>query len=203
IASRSTSLRPTYPRPWIAPRPTSPPRPARRWPSLTRCWRATSTPMRHATCSQSRRARARRGGAGRRTIIKGRGPSPAAGRGGRGGGGGAGPRSRARSGGQGGRRVGREPALGTADTSVSAVAVAAAHRRLGSLQDRAALLIGAGRVNDVSARALRGAGIGSLTAVRRTPQAAAQLAAPRGGVAGALGDPPRALAAARPGLSAT
>jgi len=109
----------------------------------------------------------------------------------------------ARSAVQCGKRVRRETALGAADTSVSAVAVAAAHRRLGGLRERAALLIGAGRINEVSARILREAGIGSLTVVSRTPEAAAQLAARWDGMAGALDRLPQRLAAADLVISAT
>jgi glutamyl-tRNA reductase len=95
-----------------------------------------------------------------------------------------------------GKRVRTETALGTADTSVSAVAVAAAQARLGSLRDRAALLLGAGRINDVSAHALRQAGIGSLTVVSRTHEAAAQVASRWGGTAAALDSLPQRVAAA-------
>src|SRR4051794_38964924 len=116
---------------------------------------------------------------------------------------GAGLQFLARSAVQCGKRVRRETALGAADTSVSAVAVAAAQRRLGGLHDRAALLIGAGKINEVSARALRAAGIGSLTVVSRTPQAAAELASRWDATAGALDGLPRRVAAADVIISAT
>ena len=102
-----------------------------------------------------------------------------------------------------GKRVRSETALGTADTSVSAVAVAAAQQRLGGLRDRAALLIGAGRINEVSAQALREAGIGTLTVASRTYEAAAQVASRWGGTAASLDGLPRRVAAADLVISAT
>jgi glutamyl-tRNA reductase len=109
----------------------------------------------------------------------------------------------ARSAVQCGKRVRTETRLGTADTSVSAVAVAAAQRRLGRLRDRAALLIGAGRINEVSAQALREAGIGSLTIVSRTYEAAAEVASRWGGTAAALDYLAQRVAAADLVITAT
>lgn len=102
-----------------------------------------------------------------------------------------------------GKRVRAETALGTTDTSVSALAVAQASRRLGDLRGRAALLIGAGRINAVSARLLRAAGIGSLVVTSRTPQAAERLAATCDGRAAAMAELPALLAAADVVISAT
>lgn len=102
-----------------------------------------------------------------------------------------------------GKRVRAETALCTTDTSVSAVAVETAARRLGGLQGRAALLIGAGRINEVAAHLLRDAGIGSLTIASRTHDAAAGLAALCGGRAATLADLPALLAEADLVITAT
>jgi len=102
-----------------------------------------------------------------------------------------------------GKRVRSETALGTTDTSVSAVIVGLARQRLGGLRGRTALLIGAGRINEVSAHLLREAGIGDLVVVSRTRDAAARLAAACDGRAAAMDDLPALLAAADLAITAT
>lgn len=102
-----------------------------------------------------------------------------------------------------GKRVRAETALGTADTSVSAVAVAWARDRWGSLRDKSALLVGAGRINEVSAAALRDAGIGPLVVVSRTQEAAARLAVACGGRAASMDELPALLAEADLAITAT
>ena len=102
-----------------------------------------------------------------------------------------------------GKRVRAETTFGTADTSVSALAVEVAQQRLEGLQGRSALLIGAGRINEVSARLLRAAGIGSMVIVSRTPEAAARLAAMCGGHAATMEDLPALLAGADLAITAT
>jgi len=102
-----------------------------------------------------------------------------------------------------GKRVRSETALGAADTSVSAVIVALARRRLGGLHGRTALLIGAGRINEVSGRLLREAGIGGLVVVSRTRDAAARLAAACDGRDAAMDDLPALLAGADLAIAAT
>ncbi len=102
-----------------------------------------------------------------------------------------------------GKRVRSETALGVADTSVSAIIVGLARRRLGGLHGRMALLIGAGRINEVSAHLLREAGIGDLVVVSRTRDAAARLATACDGRAAAMDDLPALLAAADLAVTAT
>jgi len=102
-----------------------------------------------------------------------------------------------------GKRVRAETALGVANTSVSAVAVEVAKRSLGSLKGRVALLIGAGRINEVSAQLLRDEGVGALTVVSRTREAAARLAASCGGRAATMDELPALLAAADLVITAT
>jgi glutamyl-tRNA reductase len=93
-----------------------------------------------------------------------------------------------------GKQVRAETLLGTVDTSVSAVAVDLAARYLGPLRTRSALLIGAGRINEVSAQLLREAGIGSLVIASRTYAAAARLATAYHGHAADLEHLPSLLA---------
>jgi len=102
-----------------------------------------------------------------------------------------------------GKRVRAETTLGTTDTSVSAVAVELAARRLDDLSGRTALLIGAGRINEVSAQLLRDVGIGSLVVVSRTYDAAARLAAICGGRAAQMSELPALLAEADLAITAT
>jgi glutamyl-tRNA reductase len=102
-----------------------------------------------------------------------------------------------------GKRVRAQTTLGSADTSVSALAVQLAQRRLGGLRGRTALLLGAGRINEVSAQQLREAGVSTLLIVSRTREAAARLAALCGGHAGAMEDLPTLLAQADLAIAAT
>ena len=102
-----------------------------------------------------------------------------------------------------GKRVRAQTTLGSADTSVSALAVQLAQRRLSGLRGRTALLLGAGRINEVSAQLLREAEVGTLIIVSRTREAAARLAALCGGRAGAMEDLPTLLAQADLAIAAT
>jgi len=102
-----------------------------------------------------------------------------------------------------GKRVRAETGLGSADTSVSARAVEIAGRRFGGLEGRSALLLGAGRINAVSARLLSSAGIGSTVVVSRTREAAARLAARCGGYHAPMDDLPALLADADLAIAAT
>lgn len=92
-----------------------------------------------------------------------------------------------------GKRV--RTALGRADLSFSALAVEQAAHCLGGLQGRSAVLIGAGRMNEVSTGLLHAGGIGALVVVSRTRAAAARLAAAYGGRDEAIEDLPALLAA--------
>jgi len=102
-----------------------------------------------------------------------------------------------------GKRVRAGTALGTTDTSVSAVAVEMARRRLGPLRGRAALLVGAGRINEVSAQLLRNDGVGSLVVVSRTRDAAARLAGTCDGRVAGMEELPVLLAEADLAITAT
>jgi glutamyl-tRNA reductase len=75
-----------------------------------------------------------------------------------------------------GKRVRSETAISRADISMSAAAVALARDALGGLKGRSALLIGAGRTNQLCARLLRAEGIGRLILANRTPETAQELA---------------------------
>jgi len=102
-----------------------------------------------------------------------------------------------------GKRARADTALSATDTSVSAVAVAAARRRFGSLRGRAALLIGAGRINEVSAQLLSAEGVGALVVASRTREAAERLALACGGAAAAMDELPALLAGADLVITAT
>jgi glutamyl-tRNA reductase len=67
-----------------------------------------------------------------------------------------------------GRRARARTRVGAGAVSLSSVAVALARARLGDLGARRAALIGAGRMAQSTARALVGAGVGSLVVVNRS-----------------------------------
>ena len=76
-----------------------------------------------------------------------------------------------------GKRVRRETRVGAGATSVSSVAVDLARQRFEHLDDCRAVLIGAGRTAEGTARALLASGLRQLVVVNRTPSAARALAA--------------------------
>ena len=80
-----------------------------------------------------------------------------------------------------GRRVQRETEIGRGAASVPAAAVAHARRLLGSLADRRVLVIGAGKMGEVTVRAMMEAGARTVVVVNRTEAAARDLAAMFGG----------------------
>ena len=80
-----------------------------------------------------------------------------------------------------GRRVRRETRIGAGPTSVSSVAVELARRALGDLAGRRAILIGAGRMAEATARALLGQGLRGVTVANRTVGTARALATTFGG----------------------
>ncbi len=86
-----------------------------------------------------------------------------------------------------GKRVRTETRIGHGITSVAQAAVALAANRLGDLQDRKVLLLGAGEMGEGMAIALRGAGVGEIVVVNRTATTAAQLAERVAGRAAELG----------------
>jgi glutamyl-tRNA reductase len=76
-----------------------------------------------------------------------------------------------------GKRVRRETRVGAGATSVSSVAVDLARQRFGDLDGCRAVLIGAGRTAEGTARALLASGLRQLVVANRTPSAARALAA--------------------------
>ncbi len=80
-----------------------------------------------------------------------------------------------------GRRVQRETEIGRGAASVPAAAVAHARRLLGSLADRRVLVIGAGKMGEVTVQAMMEAGARTVVVVNRTEAAARELAAMFGG----------------------
>jgi glutamyl-tRNA reductase len=80
-----------------------------------------------------------------------------------------------------GKRARSETAISRHAVSVSSAAVALANERLGSLDDRRVLLVGAGSMGEGMALALVGAGVRELVVANRTPDRAEQLAQRVGG----------------------
>ena len=102
-----------------------------------------------------------------------------------------------------GKRVRTETAIGRHAASVSSAAVALAGERLGSLESRRVLVLGAGEVGEGMAVALAGAGVADVKVVNRTPRRAQELARRIGGTAVAFEDLPEALLEADVLLSST
>jgi glutamyl-tRNA reductase len=75
-----------------------------------------------------------------------------------------------------GKRSRTETAIGRNPASVSSAAVAVAAERLGSLEGRRVLVLGAGGVSAGLAVALAGAGVGEIVVANRTPEHAEALA---------------------------
>jgi glutamyl-tRNA reductase len=75
-----------------------------------------------------------------------------------------------------GKRSRTETAIGRNPASVSSAAVADAAERLGSLEGRRVLVLGAGDVGEGLAVALAGAGVGEIVVANRTPDHAVALA---------------------------
>jgi glutamyl-tRNA reductase len=93
-----------------------------------------------------------------------------------------------------GKRVRTETAIGRSTASVSSAAVAMATERLGSLEGRSVLVVGAGDMGEGMAVALRGAGVGEMLVANRTVARAVDLAARVGGLAVGLAHVGTALA---------
>jgi glutamyl-tRNA reductase len=85
-----------------------------------------------------------------------------------------------------GRRVRSHTLVGAGAVSVSSVAVDLARTALGDLRGRRALLVGAGRAAEATARALMGQGLAEVVVANRTPATATRLAARFGGRAAGL-----------------
>jgi glutamyl-tRNA reductase len=80
-----------------------------------------------------------------------------------------------------GKRARTETAIGRHAVSVPSAAVTVAGERLGGLEGRRVLVIGAGDVGAAMAVALNGAGVSDITVANRSPERGAELAARVGG----------------------
>lgn len=81
------------------------------------------------------------------------------------------------------KRVRNETAIGSAAVSIPSAAVELAQQALGSLQQRKVVLLGAGKMSELSARYLLNNGAASITVVNRTHEHAVELADKLGGTA--------------------
>ncbi len=95
-----------------------------------------------------------------------------------------------------GKRVRTETGIGRGTASVSHAAVELAADRLGSLDGRSVVVLGAGSMGDGIAVALHGAGVGDITVVNRTRARAEALAERVDGVAADADELRSAIAAA-------
>jgi glutamyl-tRNA reductase len=86
------------------------------------------------------------------------------------------------------RRVRAETAVGRGSASVTSAALDIARERLGGLERRAALVIGAGRAGWGAAKTLRSHGVASLTVVNRSVGRAREVADAVGGTAASMDD---------------
>lgn len=81
------------------------------------------------------------------------------------------------------KRVRSETAIGNAAVSIPYAAVELARQIFGTLENKKVLLLGAGKMSELSARGLLNHGAGSVRVVNRTLEHAAELAAKLGGAA--------------------
>jgi len=102
-----------------------------------------------------------------------------------------------------GKRARTETAIGRHAVSVSSAAVTLAAERLGTLEGRKVLVVGAGDVGQRIAVALAGAGVGEIVVANRTAERGEALAERVGGRAIGLADVPDALERADVVLSST
>ncbi len=93
-----------------------------------------------------------------------------------------------------GKRARSETGIARGTASVSHAAVEMAAERLGTVEGRTVLVVGAGAMGRSMATALRGAGAARVLVTNRTPERAAELAADIDGEVVALADLPDALA---------
>ncbi|MEE2769057.1 MAG: glutamyl-tRNA reductase [Actinomycetota bacterium] len=93
-----------------------------------------------------------------------------------------------------GKRVRTETAISRNITSVSQAAVAMAEERLGGLDDRRVLVVGAGEMGEGMARALHGGGVAEVWVANRTWDRAVETATRLGGTPVRLDELPRYLA---------
>ena len=102
-----------------------------------------------------------------------------------------------------GKRVRTETAIGHANVSVAALAVRVAREALGGLRGKVALVVGAGKTSQLTARLLQAEGVGRLVLANRSVAAARKLAAEVGGEAIPLAEVPQKLMDAHLLVSAT
>ena len=102
-----------------------------------------------------------------------------------------------------GRRVHRQTSIGQHSRSVSRAAVQLARGMFDRLDDRRALVIGAGDAGRMVARALADAGVSQITVTNRTQWRAEELAKELGGVATPFENLPQALSEADLVISST
>lgn len=81
------------------------------------------------------------------------------------------------------KRVGNETAIGNSEVSVPDAAVELARRVLGTLENKRILLLGAGKMGELSARYLTSHGATSVCVINRTYEHALELATALGGTA--------------------
>jgi glutamyl-tRNA reductase len=81
------------------------------------------------------------------------------------------------------KRVRNETAIGNSTVSIPYAAVELARQRLGSLENKKILLLGAGKMSELSARYLVNSGASSIVVINRTLEHAAELATKLGGKA--------------------
>jgi glutamyl-tRNA reductase len=93
-----------------------------------------------------------------------------------------------------GKRVRTDTAISRNITSVSQAAVAMATERLGGLEGRQVLIVGAGEMGEGLARALHGGGVAGIRVANRTWDRAVEVAGRLGGEPVRLDDLPRHLA---------
>ncbi|MBJ30417.1 MAG: glutamyl-tRNA reductase [Acidimicrobiaceae bacterium] len=93
-----------------------------------------------------------------------------------------------------GKRVRTETAISRKITSVSQAAVAMATDRLGTLEGRRVLVVGAGEMGEGLARALHGGGVAEILVANRTWERAVDVAERLAGIAVRLDDLPHHLA---------
>ncbi|HUO26359.1 MAG TPA: glutamyl-tRNA reductase [Candidatus Aquilonibacter sp.] len=86
------------------------------------------------------------------------------------------------------RRVRNETAIGSLAVSIPTAAVELARTIFGSLEGREILLLGAGKMSELSARYLRNSGAASIRIINRTREHAQELAQKLGGIAVAMED---------------
>src|SRR5579883_496476 len=81
------------------------------------------------------------------------------------------------------KRVRTETAISKSPMTVPTAAVELARKSLGTLQKKTVLVLGAGKMSELSARALAGQGAASICVINRTYEHAVELAAALGGTA--------------------